>query len=519
MVLQTPYFDERSLRLYLNRLLISLEVQAINAPPPDNPDAKTGHEVIFNGPVPESEDPLIIVQGSDEDDKDGHILIVWKIPVLLSRPVRMRIHSPSMVFNATAHLKPAAKMEENGREDEYLPSMMPSGVNLLESFNDDPALGNVKPRLSAMRVSRVVPTQVTKELTRPLKNLSYRSSKVFPALNARIRYSRTNIHNTPGDLSMIASLDIEVAHFAGCEVSIESVSMGISGGTVEDLNDIQGLQLPLQLLPRDDTTFVYRLHPDESEPVKTHIRVLSVSITARVNLSPTSRPPITTRWKTAVDFTLPVNPSFAHSTSSFSRPRRPSQLSISSSSFEIPTSATSITNAGPDSLPSLDAMTRHERSASIPDFGVTMTFTCPKTPVAIGRPFTWQVFTVNRSDRARKLALVAIPRRRRAETRLNRPPSTGYGRRDVGVADAVMDENVLHAMQKNATLESAEIVCLSADVKIGPLPPQACHLVELKFMPLVSGIVGLEAVRIVDMGTQEHVEVKDLPDVIVEAEE
>jgi len=110
-----------------------------------------------------------------------------------------------------------------------------------------------------------------------------------------------------------------------------------------------------------------------------------------------------------------------------------------------------------------------------------------------------------------------IPKRRRTEARITRPPSTSYGnvRKDPKVADAVVDENIVYAMQKNSAVESTEIVCLSTDTRVGPLAPSACHEVELTFMALKVGIVGVEAVRVVDLGTQEHVDIQDLPSILV----
>jgi hypothetical protein len=112
---------------------------------------------------------------------------------------------------------------------------------------------------------------------------------------------------------------------------------------------------------------------------------------------------------------------------------------------------------------------------------------------------------------------MVIPKRRRTEARITRPPSTGYGgsRRDLKVADAIVDENIVHAMQKNSAVDSTEIVCLSTDTRVGPLAPSACYEVELKFMALKIGIVGIEAVRVVDLGSQEHVDIKDLPSILV----
>lgn len=131
--MQTPYFDERTLRSYLGRLVINLEAQVVNSRV-DGITSPPGQEVIYNGSVQDSDDPLIIVQGPDETDPsagEGHILIVWKMSAFLVRP-RLRLQNPSIVFSATANLKPAEQVHNSTLREEYLPSQVPSGINLLE---------------------------------------------------------------------------------------------------------------------------------------------------------------------------------------------------------------------------------------------------------------------------------------------------------------------------------------------------------------------------------------------------
>jgi hypothetical protein len=392
-------------------------------------------------------------------------------------------------------------------------------MNLLESFSDDPALGGVKPRLSTLRVSRVAPAIATgRGLMRPLKNVSRNSIKIYPAINTRVRYSKPN--STPANPAVMISLDVEVAPFANCEVVFTKVQVEVLGGSVEDLNKVQGLILPIKCLPQDDITFLYRALPDDRDITnKSQVRGLSIAITARANLAKTCQPHISTRWTTTLDFTPPVNPGFGTATPAIQRPHRPSQLSIGSSTFETVPTVSSLAITRPDALPSMEVTTRHQRNPSIPDFGVTVTFTGPPSsnPIYPGESFTWSVFIVNRSDRARKLALVVLPKRRRTEARITRPPSTSYGsiRKDPNVADAVVDENIIYAMQKNSLLETTELVCRTIDTRIGPLAPLACHDVELKFMALKTGVVGVDAVRVIDLGTQEHVDIKDLPSILV----
>ena len=48
------------------------------------------------------------------------------------------------------------------------------------------------------------------------------------------------------------------------------------------------------------------------------------------------------------------------------------------------------------------------------------------------------------------------------------------------------------------------------------LSPGFCHNAELKFLPLTKGILHIEAVRVVDLGTSDSVDVRDLPEIVAE---
>jgi hypothetical protein len=101
---------------------------------PENHDSPPGQETIYSGSVQDSEDPFIIVQGPDDTNPtsgEGNVLVVWKLAAFLVRP-RLRLQNPSVVFAATASLKPAEQIEDATLKEEYLPSQVPSGINLLE---------------------------------------------------------------------------------------------------------------------------------------------------------------------------------------------------------------------------------------------------------------------------------------------------------------------------------------------------------------------------------------------------
>ncbi|KAL7792909.1 TRAPP trafficking subunit Trs65 domain-containing protein [Trichoderma ceciliae] len=528
LILKTPWLPRKELDYHLSRISISLEAQVANGSLPGR-DSPSASESIFSGRVQETKNPFIVEDGgedeSDVEDGEGeprHVYAMWKLPVLLIRP-RMRLHSPSVVFSASASLDPDIWTEPIAPDVGYLTSGLPSGFNLLESFGNDSTLNGVKPRLSALRVSRVAPVTRQQDFMTRLRTLPQLSIKVFPVLHTRIRFSRpTTIPLSP---TIVALLEIDFTSHFNCETLLNSIRLSTPNGTIENLNDQAGLGLPLSCVSHDHVTLLYHIKPQQNEasvPRDTS-GSLEISISAAVHVIPgVCTPKLTMGWTTALDFSLPVNPSFGTaSESGIQRSHRPTQLSIGSVAQAI-THLKSPSAIRPDALPTLEAST-NRTEAAVPDLGITMSFTAPSTPVHPGDIFSWTVYVLNRSSEKggsrppRKLALVAVPKRRRSEVRPIRPPSSSGRRRgEKEIADAVLDENVLHALQKNAAVESTEIICLSADTRVGPVAPGACHVAELQFLALREGIVGLEAIRVVDLASQEHVDIRDLPTMIVE---
>ncbi|KAJ4322779.1 hypothetical protein N0V84_004672 [Fusarium piperis] len=538
LLLRTPWKDEASLRSHLSRLVISVEAQVVNSKTQGRDNSVS--ETIFSGTVPDINDPFIIVDEDEEEDDDDddeeddedegsdddtnpavkHVYAAWKLPVFLGRP-RARVSTPSVIFTASASLKPDVSADLIGRGSGYLQSGIPSGFNLLESFGNDVALGGAKPRLSALRVSRVAPVTGSQDLTKHIRALPQVEHKILPVVHTRIRFSRST--TAPTSAALIALLEVDfTAHFE-CEISLDKIDLSIHDATVESLNEDAGMHLPLSCVSHDHVTFFYRIAPREHDvSLKNPMRDLDISVSATAQIAPGHcTPRLTMTWTTHLDFTLPVNPGYGTSVTGTGivRSHRPSQLSITGQAVQHLKSPSVIR---PDALPALEAATANTE-IPVPELGITMTFTGPSEAVHPGEVFSWTVYVVNRVMEKnqlppRKLALVAVPKRRRTELRMTRPPSVGGRRRgEKDIADAVTDENVLHALQKNALVESTDVVCLSADTRVGPLAPGACHVAELQFLALQEGVVGLEAIRVVDLGSNEHVDIRDLPTMLVES--
>lgn len=560
LILRTIGVDDHTLKYYTDRLLLSIQAQVINTPSPERVDSRGASEVIHNGELEkDAKSPIASFEcgsnvGENEGEAQAAKYTIWKAPVFLTRP-RLRLFGPSVVFTATASLIPDPAHYGEQRNG-YLESGVPAGLNLLDAFARDPLLGGVKPRLSATRVSRVAPaTQIGKESFPMLEGLHKLSKKVYPAVHTRVRFSRPNA--IPPSAAIIALLEIDFTPYFDCEIAVDKVNLTLPDGQIENLNDAIGLGLPLQCVAHDHITLMYRLAPKESDtPSRTPNRELSISIECTALVNASCKPKLCMAWSTLLDFTLPVNPGFGTGVSKpFQRSHRPAQLSIGDG-----TSFVSPSISRPDSIPSLEAAERRSLAAvetNIPEFGITMTFTADQKPVYPGDEFVWTVFVVNRVAGSsatgttpisttptsalaplipplppRKLALLAIPKRRRNDQRIVRPPSTsGPARRksvaDVAsqhhapdsapeVADAVLDENIVHAMQHSSLVDSTDVVCLSADVRVGPLAPNACFVTEMRFLALREGIVAIESVRVLDLGNQEHVDVRELPVMVVE---
>ncbi|KAK3397768.1 TRAPP trafficking subunit Trs65-domain-containing protein [Sordaria brevicollis] len=607
LVLRTPRQYEETLRSSLSRIVVTLEAQILNGHGADR-EGPPAAEIIYTGVVPETADAIVLSPGQQEqeqegekaeengeskadDGKDSYVYAIWKMPVFVSRP-RMRLQAPSIVFAATAGLKLLDPRKARDLVDDgYMQSCAPAGLNLLESFADDPMLGGIQPRLSALRVFRVAPVTQTKQPLRLFRGMQSLRLRVYPVVHTRVRFARPN--TSPPSPALIALLEVDFTPFFDCEAALNKIDLSVTDGTVDDLNNQDLMALPLHCVAHDHLTFLYRLAPRQLDIIsKQPSRELVITVEVAVLVQPEGAEPCTPKltmsWTTPLDFTLPVNPGFGTPmTKPIERRHKPSQLSISGGVDSMPLVSPSVTR--PDALPSLEASITTQRNfeTPVPEFGITVTFVGPDRPVYAGEEFAWTVFVVNRTkpegaapnpsgaagattisghttstggittrsnsisisnaltggvgiptilttptsatatssnhhppvSHQRKLALYALPKRRRNDTRTHRALSTAApgNKRDPLIADAVLDDNVVHAMQRSSVVDSTEVVCLSADARVGPLAPNACAVVELRFLALKEGVLGIEAVRIVDLGSQEHVDVRELPVIVVRA--
>ncbi|KAL4809637.1 TRAPP trafficking subunit Trs65-domain-containing protein [Aspergillus unguis] len=507
IVLRLANCSQNSLKSHLQNLEIRLDAFAIDPAEAVAENPTPTRDLIFSGVVDTQADPLVVVNEFEGESGEGnHVYVIWNIETFLKRP-RIRIQHPSIIFIASASLNPAQSRQHDSREDAYLPSMVPASTNVLQPLATDPAFAQKDPFLPASRLLRVVPAKYSED---PIYNVLQESghpTRIVPAASARVRYSRLNSFS--GRPTTIANLDFEVTPFLNCEVVFDKADLRLSDGSIEMLTKGHGLVPPVSCYPRDDITLIYKLTPEygpgSRDSTTAAISALDISLEAVINVSENCKPRILMQWTTNIDFSMALNPNFGAPSQALQRVNRPTSLSA------LPSQAGTVPGGAQTNRTSL-----RERAYSATDMGVTMSFSGPPS-VTVGKPFSWSVFIVNRSPTPRKFAMVAIPRRKvvNAKGHVARPSSSSMSnRRSDQIAEAVTDDNIVHAMQKSVAGQEADLVSLSTDVRVGPLLPGTCFATELKFLPLAVGSLRLESVRLIDVNTNETTDIRDLPDIL-----
>ncbi|KAH0388284.1 hypothetical protein KCU92_g987, partial [Aureobasidium melanogenum] len=310
------------------------------------------------------------------------------------------------------------------------------------------------------------------------------------------------VHITPEQVSdVLLCLDLESARHGG--VQIDEIKAEGSSLTVEPFSaDLAALSLPTTLQTGDKSTFLYKLaRPKDTAGVPSHhSRPSSVTfqIRAVAQVSDTCSAQIQARWHGNVNFP-PLQPAKF-------MPLRPQSVA----------STTQDLNSRPLSK-RVSTMTTRPMSGmtQVDSAGVTFAFTAPDK-VKEGETFLLDVFVVNRSTRRKRLAIVAIPKSVKSAQSQHTLRFPNISRQDSHhTAEAVMDDRTIYHMQDQREARISEVVCLNADVRVGPLPPGACHNVQLEFLTLSSGLVGLAAVHVVDLDSRETTQITELPDIMV----
>ncbi|GAB7338745.1 hypothetical protein MBLNU457_5456t1 [Dothideomycetes sp. NU457] len=390
--------------------------------------------------------------------------------VVLSTELRLR-HPERQLYRPAAQITCSMSIPYHNDDthaqaaEDYMTSGVPLPQNLLQGLQNSPAFAGTKLQLPATRIQKVVPrSKVVSPEIRPVRGTS-RQIAIVPALAVRLARS------TIGHQTLI-SLEIEVLKWSNRGVVLEEVNESRMHEKHGPLHDIK---LPQTMTVADKTTVIFRL--DSVNHTELHVN-------ARALLSDDCSPRLSIHRSI---FPAPHNGQASHVKLTRHWQRPTSQVSR-------PTSMT------------------------VPDKGMTFSLSAPSR-VNAGETFKLDILVVNRSVKKRRLAILAVTEAqktgstaKRSSKNASHPASDGT----TDIARPIVDENTLYRAQNGQSRHAtqAEIVSLTADAKVGPLAPGACHDVQLEFLALSPGVVGLEALTILDLDSRETVHITELPDVV-----
>ena len=386
----------------------------------------------------------------------------------IGRP-RIRLHSPTVFFRLSAALRSDNEGLGEKFKDALLPSGVPGSIDLLESLRNDPAISGAEPRLAASRLHGLNPkTYDSYTSDGSLRVGTQMAFRGLPAISSRLRYSKPN--SRAGRFSIVASLDIEAGAFSDEDITITYVNMQLSEGSAEDIGKALAPLLPLTCRPKDNPTFMFRLTPNKlaaDASDENLLKTVLITVHATVLVSDTCRPSIEMLWKTGVDFLTALNHFHGVPGQLMQRRKRPSSLQKTSSTVDGNGRPVSAREGSSSSETGSNG--QRQRAGSVTGLGVSIAFTGPKS-ARVGVPFSWDLLVLNRSSRPRQLALMVIPRGRKelGGTHSSKSSSSSViGRNDGDFAHAVIDDNLLYALHRNAANEETQVISMSTDIRIG----------------------------------------------------
>ena len=456
---------------------MTVEARAVGSVTTQSADGKgvqlsQANELLHSTSVDDDEPTVCAVElhsDGDDDVPKRYLYSLWKtlIPIGMLRVTfgltsgthfactgrpKAKIQKMGVYFATAASLRPPDKSPAESTADDFLPSMTPAPLNLLEPFVNDPMLEGARIHLSASRINGatfVAPTQ--KGNSKLLKTGPRRFFRAAPALLWRVRFIPVPVAGQKD--TVIASLDFEIANFASSNMSLDKIDLALASGHVDSL----GSQLPVKCQPNDQVTVLHKLLPGPTKIGDMISRSsqdeLTVDAAATVYISAKCQAQIRISWKTTVDFS-----SFGSSTRPTSLPHSGGRHSNRLSGRELPKLP------GPDSLPNTDH--QHDtRAITSSASGVNITISGPSV-VYVGEIFQWRLLVVNRSEQIQRLAVVLMAKKRRIE--LIAPGSKDeLSNRTESTPKPVVDDRALSQLQKGSIQEPTELICLSPDLRIG----------------------------------------------------
>lgn len=454
----------------LQQTHLTVSAHATNAVPEGtgNATSDSGKHDIATFDVAASEGAEIV------SDRDA-VYVVWKPAIHLARP-RARLQRPAIYFTANLTPTPAISTGPRNRRKSYLQSYEPIAANVLEPLNFDLTGNRRKVFLSEARMAKVAPSPPQPDDS--VKSLRGATKRAFPAIPAL--YSRIRCSSLPQ--GVFACLQIEVSKLLEGTVLLDDVHINVPETTVERLA-IEST--PQRAYPGDDFAVPFKVHRQRKAAEILTVQTASICIKARMSLEESCEIQLDIHWQAQIDMSHIVT--------------SPTYL------WSRPLSANSANQKRIVSQQSVRPIPLSDPRRLLGETHLTFTFSAPPTTTQ-GSEFALRAQCLNMTDRTRIFALVAArgmgsPRRKTARTGAH----LGYG---AGFATATSTSpQCMHN-------RLADVLNITPSVQIGPLSPGACYESSVVFKAMTSGLLDLGALKLVDLDSQQTIDVTELPDVV-----
>ncbi|OQO12099.1 hypothetical protein B0A48_02738 [Cryoendolithus antarcticus] len=396
---------------------------------------------------------------------------VWKQPLHLAQP-GSKVRRPAVYF--TANLSPLADAlaEASIVEKDYLPSFQPLPANVLEPLRFDASYGDAGREiyLSETRVAKVSPTAPRLEpLMRPLRGATKRAFPISSALYTRFGYS-------PVPQGGVVSVHVEAAKLISGDVQVHDVEMMVPGYDVGLLNSVDW---PQQIKGGDEVVLLFHVLHTSMTIGSKEDKPPSLKLDAIMNIEDGTS--VQLYMNRMADIKLPA--ATADKVYCWTNTKLSSDPVLSSGN-----------RVG---RPGMDIEGKNE---------VIFNFTGP-AEVKLNADFVVHVQCVNKSDRARKLALRPTPAKETAQGNAQFP---ARGSSKAGSDTRTMSTGAISPR----TASEPHVLVVTPDIPTETLAPGACCEVDLQYRAVRAGSLQLGMVRIVDLQSEQRIVVSDLPDVV-----
>lgn len=366
--------------------------------------------------------------------------------------------------------------------------------NLLKALEYDVALSRTPPKLTAARVSAMAP------MIEPSPKKTRRSAKrLYPVFSAIKLRSRN--FEVPHTNRVIISADLGIAPSNPSGVQIDAAELAVLTDRARVIGQIS---YPFKIHGKESYTVLFEVEHDlKGSGVASFGVIFTVQSRPLIydhdaeNANPIAR----SKWNVNINLIADISPAIMAKSAPKpgSRVSPINQRSVSSTSMVRRISTMSNTSLETSSRTGL-------LSTSSALSGLHIRIRNPSSG-NVGKTVIVEVSITNESGVTKNLAIEVS--RSAYKKGLPQLPKTTDNR---ARALSGVELSTLHALHK---VESLEFICLTNNTKLAPLAAEASIDTKLEYLPLSSGIFPLQDLRIVDLSTGTHQEIRQLPSILI----